>query len=58
MMRECDTCDRCGREKRTDSHDIICEGSPFEGVCPMCGEGYDSYTDHLAKCDGEETTNG
>jgi len=47
-----EVCDRCGRKKLTDAHDAICEGSAFEGVCPMCGERYRSFLDHLEQCDG------
>ena len=50
-MTEREVCDCCGRKKLTDAHDAICEGSVFEGVCPMCGEAYDSYTKHLERCD-------
>jgi hypothetical protein len=49
-----ETCDRCGRKKLSDSHDVVCEGTPFEGVCPMCGEPYRQYLDHLAECEGGE----
>ena len=49
-------CERCGKEffKRyvRDSHQRHCgRSSPFEGAdtCPMCGQPYDSYTDHLAE---------
>jgi hypothetical protein len=48
-----ETCERCGGPiYREDVHREICTASPFEGVCPMCGEAYDSYTEHLHRCEG------
>jgi hypothetical protein len=52
-------CRYCGqvyfKKYKLDSHERNCqrEPDPFEecNTCPMCGEGYDSFTDHLAECD-------
>lgn len=45
-------CPRCGEVvDYLGGHD--CDGElVFDGVCPMCGEAYDSYTTHLQRCDG------
>jgi hypothetical protein len=50
-----DTCEKCGSFiGDPEIHERICGSStPFEdGVCPMCGEGYESYTNHIRDCDG------
>jgi len=45
-------CPRCGEVVRyPTAHD--CGGElTFEGVCPLCGKEYSSYTTHLQRCDG------
>lgn len=54
VMIDAEECERCGRKKLTDTHDRICQPTPFEGddVCPMCGEEYESYTEHVRECGG------
>ncbi|MFB6256440.1 MAG: hypothetical protein ABEH58_06910 [Haloplanus sp.] len=49
-----ETCDRCGGTVyHEDAHRQVCEERPlFAGECPMCGESYESYTDHLRRCEG------
>lgn len=55
-------CPRCGvsyenGRRNPQSHREACEharDSPFSGECVMCGEPYDSYTEHLKNCDGSE----
>jgi len=34
-----------------ERHTCGCEEEEFDGVCPMCGDEYRSYLDHLAECD-------
>lgn len=45
-------CPRCGEIVAVDgTHD--CDGDlEFDGSCPMCGERYDTYLEHLKDCDG------
>lgn len=49
-----ETCERCGGPiYNEDIHRQICaDRSPFAGECPMCGEQYESYTEHLNQCEG------
>ena len=50
----------CGRSyepsrRNPERHREACghaRDSPFAGECPMCGEQYESYTEHLRECDG------
>lgn len=55
-------CDKCGRimvARVWVDHYPECEGpaatdgggTVFDGVCPMCGQPYESYTSHLSECD-------
>ena len=32
-------------------HTCGCSEEEFDGVCPMCGDEYRSYLDHLSECD-------
>ena len=44
-------CPRCGEIIDVNSHD--CDGElAFDGTCPMCGQAYDTYLEHLKSCDG------
>jgi predicted amidophosphoribosyltransferase len=45
-------CQRCGEtDVDPETHDCGAE-LPFDGdVCPMCGERYDNYLNHLSDCD-------
>jgi len=50
------TCPRCG-EVANMLGEHSCDGElVFDGVCPMCGEPYESYTTHIQWCDGEGFT--
>jgi hypothetical protein len=50
-------CEDCGKQfylqTQFEEHAEECtgEGGPvFDGQCPMCGERYDEYTQHLTEC--------
>jgi ribosomal protein S27AE len=47
-----DRCPSCGKEVIIEEHVERCEASVFTGTdtCPMCGEPFDSYLAHLARC--------
>lgn len=53
-MTDQEICPYCGADVFGDKHVRLCKASPFSGSdeCPMCGEPFDSYTDHLQRCDG------
>lgn len=45
-------CPECGLwVMDLDFHDCG-EEQDFDGTCPMCGEWYRSFLDHLEQCDG------
>jgi rRNA maturation protein Nop10 len=54
MTIEKRTCPHCGRYYYHDRHIERCRNSPFAAAdtCPMCGDPFDSFLDHLARCDG------
>lgn len=47
-------CPHCGGRYYLDSHPTICSPSAYENTdtCPMCGEEFSGYLDHLKTCDG------
>jgi len=46
-------CAECGVwVSNLDWHECGDEQQDFDGECPMCGEGYRSFLDHLEQCDG------
>lgn len=49
-------CLKCGNSVYdSDAHDIVCSGERhWDGTCPMCGEPYSSYLDHLGDCPGAQ----
>jgi rRNA maturation protein Nop10 len=54
MTMEQRTCPHCGRAYLDEFHIERCRQSPFSGTdtCPMCGDQFDSFLDHLGRCDG------
>lgn len=48
-------CEDCGdRILNAKVHEKVCNTSgAFDGECPMCGQGYDSYLAHLVDCPAE-----
>jgi uncharacterized protein (DUF983 family) len=47
-------CPECGRwTSNFDWHDCG-EQEDFDGTCPMCGEQYRSFLDHLSECDASQ----
>ena len=47
-----DGCPYCWRHRYDDEHLRFCKPTSVQQAdgCPMCGEEYDSYLDHLAEC--------
>ena len=45
-------CEECGKRILYPSrHESVCNPEPtFDGVCPMCGNSYSGYMNHLSEC--------
>ena len=56
MFEDKPTCDDCGnRILYPQHHERVCSSvstSTFDGECPMCGEPYKTYLQHLEDCSG------
>jgi hypothetical protein len=52
---DANVCPGCGNRFFYPGHVEYCRASSFRGTdrCPMCGEVYDSYLDHLQNCSPE-----
>ena len=46
-------CEKCGLWVSDLDYHECDEQEPFDGVCPMCGETYLSFLDHMSDCDGD-----
>lgn len=45
-------CEECGDRIISEKiHPNVCDPDPtFDGVCPMCGNSYSGYMNHLSEC--------
>jgi predicted RNA-binding Zn-ribbon protein involved in translation (DUF1610 family) len=44
-------CPYCGAQVWPGTHVERCRERVFDGTCPMCGEEYKSYTEHIRNCE-------
>jgi ribosomal protein S27E len=54
MFDDKPVCDDCGnRILYPQHHERVCSSTAtFDGECPMCGEPYETYFQHLEDCSG------